>query len=126
MQVWGVTDRGAVRQQNQDAYAVKTAFGHTICVVCDGMGGENAGGVASALACEEIRRMLESSCRPGMEPRSVYMILESAVATANAIVYDKAAQDLEALRGMEMEEVSWFLEHFAEAFGLTLDGLQRG
>ena len=32
----------------------------------------------------------------------------------------------QALREMEMEEVSWFLERFAEAFGLTLDGLQRG
>ena len=31
-----------------------------------------------------------------------------------------------ALRRMELEEVTWFLEHFAEAFGLTLDGLQRG
>ena len=34
-------------------------------------------------------------------------------------------EQLEALREMDMEEVSWFLDHFAEAFGLTLDGLQR-
>ena len=127
LRIIGATDKGMRRYVNEDRFAGEVfspelAYG----VVCDGMGGENAGGVASALACEEIRRMLESSCRPGMEPRSVYMILESAVATANAIVYDKAAQDLEALRGMEMEEVSWFLEHFAQAFGLTLDGLQRG
>ena len=39
---------------------------------------------------------------------------------------DLDGETLEALRGMEMEEVSWFLERFAEAFGLTLDGLQRG
>ena len=39
---------------------------------------------------------------------------------------DAAGETLEALRGMEMEEVVWFLDHFAEAFGLTLDGLQRG
>lgn len=44
--------------------------------------------------------MLESSCRPGMDQRSVYMILESAVATANAIVYDKALQNPETMRGM--------------------------
>ena len=37
-----------------------------------------------------------------------------------------AGETLAALRGMEMEEVGWFLEHFAEAFGLTLDGLQKG
>ena len=101
LRIIGATDKGMRRYVNEDRFAGEVfspelAYG----VVCDGMGGENAGGVASALACEEIRRMLESSCRPGMEPRSVYMILESAVATANAIVYDKAAQDLEALRGM--------------------------
>lgn len=39
---------------------------------------------------------------------------------------DAAGEILEALRRMELEEVTWFLEHFAEAFGLTLDGLQRG
>lgn len=101
LRIIGATDKGLVRYVNEDRFAGEVfspdlAYG----VVCDGMGGENAGAVASAIACEEIRRMLESSCRPGMEPRSVYMILESAVATANAIVYDKAAQDLEALRGM--------------------------
>ena len=36
------------------------------------------------------------------------------------------AETLEALRQMDMEEVAWFLDHFGEAFGLTLDGLQRG
>ena len=30
------------------------------------------------------------------------------------------------LKRLGMEEVSWFLEHFGEAFGLTLDRLQRG
>ena len=39
---------------------------------------------------------------------------------------DAAGETLEALKEMKMEEVSWFLERFAEAFGLTLDGLQRG
>lgn len=39
---------------------------------------------------------------------------------------DAAGETLEALRRMEMPEVAWFLDHFAEAFGLTLDGLQRG
>lgn len=38
---------------------------------------------------------------------------------------DAAAETLSALRNMNMEEVFWFLDHFAEAFGLTLDGLQK-
>ena len=101
LRIIGATDKGLVRYVNEDRFAGEVfspdlAYG----VVCDGMGGENAGAVASAIACEEIRRMLESSCRPGMDQRSAYMVLESAVATANAVVYDKAEQDPEVMRGM--------------------------
>jgi len=32
-------------------------------------------------------------------------------------------ETLHALRGMDMEEVTWFLDHMGEAFGLTLDQL---
>ena len=38
---------------------------------------------------------------------------------------DAAGETLEALRAMELPEAAWFLDHFSEAFGLTLDGLQR-
>lgn len=37
MHVWGVTDIGLVRKENQDAYLVRESGGYTICVVCDGM-----------------------------------------------------------------------------------------
>ena len=37
---------------------------------------------------------------------------------------DAAQQTLAALRDMNMPEIDWFLERFAPAFGLTLDGLQ--
>ena len=53
MQVWGVTHRGAVRQQNQDAYAAQLLEdGRVIALVCDGMGGARAGNVASTMAVE--------------------------------------------------------------------------
>lgn len=101
LRIIGATDKGLERHINEDRFAGEVfspdfAYG----VVCDGLGGENAGSVASAVACEEIRRMLENSYRPGLDQRSVYMILESAVTTANAMVYDKAAQDLESMGGM--------------------------
>ena len=53
MQVWGVTHRGAVRQQNQDAFSIRTLDdGRIIALVCDGMGGARAGNVASSMAVE--------------------------------------------------------------------------
>lgn len=101
LRIIGATDKGLERPINEDRYAGEVfspefAYG----VVCDGLGGENAGSVASALASEEIRRMLEQSYRPGLEARSVRMILESAVTTANAVVFDRAGQDPESMGGM--------------------------
>jgi len=53
MQVWGITHRGAVRQQNQDAFSVQhLSDGRVIALVCDGMGGARAGNVASTMAVE--------------------------------------------------------------------------
>ena len=45
MNIWGMTDIGLVRKENQDAYAVREneETGHTACVVCDGMGGPKGG-----------------------------------------------------------------------------------
>ena len=56
MKVWGVTDVGLVRKENQDAFGIReaTATGHTICVVCDGMGGAVGGSLASSVAVESF------------------------------------------------------------------------
>ena len=48
METWGITHRGTVRQQNQDAFASqRLEDGRIIALVCDGMGGARAGNVAS-------------------------------------------------------------------------------
>lgn len=50
MQYWGITDQGAVRVQNQDAFSVRPQHdGRVLAVVCDGMGGARAGNVASEM-----------------------------------------------------------------------------
>lgn len=101
LRIIGATDRGLERRINEDRFAGEALSpGFAYGVVCDGLGGENAGGVASAVACEEIRRMLEGAYRPSIDQRSVYMLLEGAIANANAMVFDKAAQDPQSMGGM--------------------------
>lgn len=97
-----------------------------------------------AEATEKLLNMLPQELRPAYSPllreenREVQRIVKAAdklsayikcleeLEAGNNEFGDAAAETLEALRGMDMPEVSWFLEHFAEAFGLTLDGLQKG
>ena len=43
MKMWGITNTGLVRSENQDAYAAFTVGGYSVAVVCDGMGGTNGG-----------------------------------------------------------------------------------
>lgn len=92
MQVWGVTDRGAVRQQNQDAYAVKVLEdGKVIALVCDGMGGARAGNVASTLAVE---RFMEEFLKPGQDGPDEERMGHAASA-ANQAVYDRSVHDID-------------------------------
>ena len=51
MKLFGVTDVGCHRKDNQDSYAFcKLSDQAAVLVVCDGMGGAQAGSVASAAA----------------------------------------------------------------------------
>ena len=55
MQHWGITDRGVVRSQNQDAYAIQALNdGRVLAAVCDGMGRARAGNVASTMTIELV------------------------------------------------------------------------
>ena len=92
MQVWGVTDRGAVRQQNQDTYAARMLDdGRAIALVCDGMGGARAGNVASTMAVELF---MEEFFKPGREC-PVEERMGHAAAVANQAVFQRSAADPE-------------------------------
>ena len=90
MQVWGITDRGAVRQQNQDAYAVKVLEdGRVIALVCDGMGGARAGNVASTMAVELfMEEFLKADQDSPVEER-----MGHAASVANQAVFRRSASD---------------------------------
>lgn len=89
MQIWGLTDPGNIRSQNQDAYNI-VEFGHdrALMIVCDGMGGAKSGNVASSMAAEAFVAEVRRSQRLALSVERVKQILLGALELANKAVYE--------------------------------------
>ncbi|HET9987282.1 MAG TPA: Stp1/IreP family PP2C-type Ser/Thr phosphatase [Kofleriaceae bacterium] len=93
IRVAGDTNVGKVRTTNEDSMIVDPVRG--LYVVLDGMGGANAGDVASQTARDAIREFVMQR-RMTMEPRA---LLEAAIQHASATVWN-AAQQVRERHGM--------------------------
>ena len=96
MNVWGITDRGVIREQNQDAFAHQVLpYGRVLALVCDGMGGARAGNVASTMAVDIIMDEFLAE----EEGARTLDRLKSAAASANRRIFQRAAGE-ECCAGM--------------------------
>ncbi len=93
MRVWGKTDTGLVRQENQDAFATGEITGYTVAVVCDGMGGTLGGQIASRLAVEQFHGEMEKALKPDMSGEQLLQAMAYSVSQANESVRDAAQKD---------------------------------
>ena len=128
------TDRGRIRESNQDAYFVgEMPDGTAFAVVCDGMGGAAGGNIASSLAVQVISSKINASYHPNMRDSSICNMLESALSAANVEVYD-LAQEKADLRGMGTTVVcavirggQAFIAHAGDsrAYLFSADGLRQ-
>jgi serine/threonine protein phosphatase PrpC len=92
----GLSDVGRVREHNEDTIGVDADIG--LLVLADGMGGYNAGEVASGIAVKTIMSLVKEAIEhqdmntedpeTGMQRPSV--ILRDAIARANKIIYQTA------------------------------------
>ena len=96
MQVWGLTDPGCVRKQNQDTYQIEQLDKNSVlCVVCDGMGGAKSGNIASTLAVDVFVQEVRRSWKPTLSQEKIDTMLMSAAKLANYTVFDQAQQFME-------------------------------
>ena len=93
------TDIGKVRLNNEDqAAALINASGNVLLIVCDGMGGQNKGDLASSLAINSIVSSFKE--RKGFLTRQLAMLWVSRVIReANKSIYEQA-QSNPAYHGM--------------------------
>lgn len=93
-------DKGIVRNSNQDAFiAGQLAENITFAIVCDGMGGANAGNIASEIAVKTVSEYLYNSFRDNMTLNDFERTLKNAISSANLLIFNKAVKD-DTLKGM--------------------------
>ena len=92
MNTWGITHRGVVREENQDAFVTRMlSQQQALGLVCDGMGGARGGRVASSMAVETFDALFTQLVADGT--LSLDQVLLSAAAHANESVYRRANKE---------------------------------
>lgn len=96
----GCSHRGMIRKSNEDYFYIPTEGKiQNLAIIADGMGGHNAGEIASCLAVETILECFSKA--EGGEDHSQYPVdlIERSIETSNYILFDLAESN-EAYKGM--------------------------
>jgi len=99
MQYFTITDRGKIRETNQDACTAKEIKGFTVFVLADGMGGHHGGEVASQKAIETVISQLENELKTKMLPGQIMLLLSEVLDNANKEILELTKDD-SSLSGM--------------------------
>lgn len=86
---YGITDTGRVREHNEDNFAILELVDKVLFVVADGMGGHEAGEVASRIAVETVCKAVQEDLSLSVD----YLgLIERAVQEANNEVLQEGAR----------------------------------
>ena len=96
MKSFGLTDKGAVRKDNQDSFIIEKCDARDCLIValCDGMGGAKAGGFASRLSNKAFVSHIYDKISSRFIKSVVYsQLLKDACEVANGVAYEYAHFD---------------------------------
>ena len=101
MEYFGLTDKGRVRPTNQDVFQIEAREENdtALVVVCDGMGGANAGNVASRFAAQGFVESVGDALDGTLDEIARQELLIKALKHANETVFTLAGKQPE-FRGM--------------------------
>lgn len=89
MEIFSKTDIGLVRSENQDCvWGEMLSNSACASVLCDGMGGEREGGLASKITVELISQRIREGFIETMSRNSVRNLLITSVVAANSLVWE--------------------------------------
>ena len=99
MQFYSISDRGKLRENNEDCCFAKEIKGYTLLILADGMGGHRGGEIASKKAIDVVISMLEESLSEKMIPGQIMLLLSDALESANREIISLTKEDA-SLSGM--------------------------
>lgn len=96
MQIGVCTDRGKLRENNQDYYYSSSTLDLPLFIVADGMGGHKAGEVASKMAVELIVEVFNANkTNASKDEKTIINTIKQAIDEANDKIYKKSIANLE-------------------------------
>ena len=99
MRLGAVTDMGKQRRLNEDSYFVYRNENLLGGMVADGMGGQNAGEVASAMATQIVKEYIINEFDPSIDYIQMGELIRRSLIEANSRIYEYSKTD-KSLEGM--------------------------
>lgn len=127
MEAYAKTHTGKVRTNNEDCYFVSEE-GPKLYVVADGMGGHNAGEIASRVAVDAVKTYINNEMDNQQSSDQIEEILLGSIRFANAEVYELSRKN-DSMEGMGttltlllVEDEMMYFAHVGDSRAYMLKG----